>query len=258
MPQTQLPPSPSSFICTAIAWGILGGTIFSRTYSPRSGKPLWHRRQQLGHVPKRKVPPSARLLHGTKQNRHPRPKTAKTISRPSHRTSRSTRSRSKRSRIDVTLQPRLPPEKACSGFSTYARKFLLASTTTVNPSGPAPKTVTFTLDFPAAQAIYDDPQPSSSTAKPATLTTGAGRAYDDRQRPRRTTYLGNLRLPLPGLDNWNYKFGEGSDNGVSPGPKISFSNMHHQLQSHRLPPKTRSRPQKSTSPIPAGTWTWSL
>jgi hypothetical protein len=22
------------FICTAIAWGILGGTIFSRTYSP--------------------------------------------------------------------------------------------------------------------------------------------------------------------------------------------------------------------------------
>jgi len=24
------------FICTAIAWGILGGAIFSRTYSPRS------------------------------------------------------------------------------------------------------------------------------------------------------------------------------------------------------------------------------
>ena len=25
------------FICTAIAWGILGGTIFSRTYSDKNG-----------------------------------------------------------------------------------------------------------------------------------------------------------------------------------------------------------------------------
>ena len=46
------------FICTAIAWGILGGTIFSRTYSPGNERLSGAVANNWG-TPQTQAPPSA-------------------------------------------------------------------------------------------------------------------------------------------------------------------------------------------------------
>jgi len=88
------------FICTAIAWGILGGTIFSRTYSPRSGSLSGTVASNWG-TSQTQVPPSAAYF--TEQSKtDTRVEDGKTISRQvteqvAHPLPLE------RSRIDVTL-----------------------------------------------------------------------------------------------------------------------------------------------------------
>jgi len=227
------------FICTAIAWGILGGTIFSRTYSPRSGSLSGTVASNWG-TSQTQVPPSAAYF--TEQSKtDTRVEDGKTISRQvteqvAHPLPLE------RSRIDVTLNLDYR-QKGLLWFSTYAVSFSGVYNYR-NPSDQ-PQNVTFTLDFPAAQAIYDD-LTVLIDGKPATLTTGAGRATTTANVPAGQPISVTFAYRSQGLDNWNYKFGEGSDNGVSQ-VKDFVLNMHTNFKAIDFPQNTLSPTEKHES-----------
>ena len=196
------------FIATTVAWAILGSTLLYRTY--QSDSELRGRVQSTWGAPQEQVPPSAtwsetvtKLVESTEKGRTVRRPTSSTTTGelPLERT---------RARVALDLTHRL---KGLRWFSTYKVGFHGAYTFR-NPTARDQR-VTFTLQFPATQAIYDD-LVFSVNGKPlatehsqggtrGTVTVGAGR-----------TALLEVGYRSQGLDRWAYGL-RPSDGGAPDG-----------------------------------------
>src|ERR1700704_1926385 len=137
------------FVCTSVAWAILGGTIFSRTY-------------ESGSVSQDKVAST----WGTTQNQAPPAASFKTlISRPEETLENGKKVvktvqeeqitnlplESSAVNVDLNLEHR---QKGLLWYSTY--KVAFAGAYSFRNASDKDQTVTFTLNFPTSQAIYDD------------------------------------------------------------------------------------------------------
>ncbi len=188
------------FLCTTVAWMILGATIFSRTYSADSNlaskvASSWGTRQT-------QTPPTAVYWKET------------TVTEQVQENGRAVEQQVKRSvpvalplessRISVNLNLN-HRQKGLLWYSTYAVDF--AGGYKFRNTSQQEESVDFQLKFPAAQAVYDDlrvmindnPAPirSDSSGVTATVPLAAGQ-----------TAAVTFSYRSQGMESWAYKFGD--------------------------------------------------
>ncbi|HEX8984919.1 MAG TPA: inner membrane CreD family protein [Bryobacteraceae bacterium] len=171
------------YICTAVAWCILGTTIFARTYN--AGPGLRQKVSSAWGNPHMQLAPTANFVRAEQQPLHPLPL------------------ESSRVRVGFDLEPR---QKGLLWYSTY--KVAFAGTYVFRNTAENDEPVTFTLSFPVSQAVYDDVEflidgapvavSNNGAAATATVPVGAGKSATLRVGYR-----------SQGLDSWRYSFGAG-------------------------------------------------
>ncbi len=189
------------FLCTTVAWAILGSTIFYRTYS--SNSELRGRVASTWGAPQQQSPPTATYVdkvskvvtaveNGKETTRIVEQQTVQPV-------------RLKKSRVGVALHLDYR-RKGLLWYSTYRVKFGGAYEF-VNPDDN-PRVITFTLHLPAEQAIYDDIA-FSVDGKPLAISNAKTETYGSaRIEPHQTAVL-NVAYSSQGLGSWKYNFGDG-------------------------------------------------
>jgi len=189
------------FVCTSVAWLILGGTIFSRTYGADAR--LRDNVVSTWGAPHTQKAPTAdyhRLVERTVDRIENDQKVTRTVR---ERVTTPLPLESTRLSVAFNLEHR---QKGLLWYSTY--KVAFAGVYTFRNPSSGSEEVTFTLDFPAAQAIYDDLQITAgdapleirhqNNAVLASTRVGAGEPV---------TFSVSYRSQ--GLDSWRYSFGDG-------------------------------------------------
>jgi inner membrane protein involved in colicin E2 resistance len=189
------------FVCTTIAWMILGSTIFSRTYGAN---------QQLGgHVAS---------TWGTSQEQSP-PTAHYTVTESTSSTTVENGKivlhngkverqiplalESSRIRVKINLDPR---QKGLLWYSTYAVDFC-GDYVFRNDSATA-QNLSFRLKFPAQKAIYDALQMRVNDQIVSLVTDDLGTVGQATVPPESTAKL-HVAYRSQGLDSWRYQLGEG-------------------------------------------------
>ena len=190
------------FVCTSIAWVILGTTIFSRTYG--SNEQLQGRVASTWGTAQQQSPPSATytvtevvssttvedgkvIVHSKNKERQvPLPVEA--------------------SRIHVNLHL-TPRQKGLLWYSTYAVDF--AGDYTFRNNTAQAQTVDFRLKFPAQKAIYDELQMKVNQRPVALATDDQGTVAQATVDPGETASL-HVAHRSQGVDSWRYQLGDGS------------------------------------------------
>jgi inner membrane protein involved in colicin E2 resistance len=189
------------FVCTSIAWVILGATIFSRTYG--SNEQLQGRVASTWGTAQQQSPPTATyttidVVNTTtvedgkvivrSKNEHwqvPMPVEASRI------------------RVNLDLTPR---QKGLLWYSTYAVDF--AGDYTFRNNTAQAQTVDFRLKFPAQKAIYDGLQMKVNQQTVALVTDDKGTVGQATVSAGQTAML-HVAYRSQGLDCWRYQLGDG-------------------------------------------------
>jgi inner membrane protein involved in colicin E2 resistance len=187
------------FVCASVAWAILGTTIFSRTYD-------------LNQVAANKV----ESLWGTEQNQSP-PKAAYLQINTKEVESIENNKVIKR-KVDELLDIPLPAQssyidvgidlehrqKGLLWYSTY--KVIFAGVYTFNNPTDKERAVTFTLNFPASQAVYDD-LIFTVDDLPLAITNGKSSTSGIAKVGAGKTATLKVGYHSQGLNQWRYSFG---------------------------------------------------
>jgi inner membrane protein involved in colicin E2 resistance len=193
------------FLCTAVAWAILGTTIFQRTYSSDSSSEV--RVASTWGAPQNQLPPMASYEeivprkevsteNGKKIERVIQDKFTNALPLESSHLS-----------VDLNLEHR---QKGLLWYSTYKVGFDGAYSFR-NPSDKD-QTITFTLNFPTAQAIYDDLVFTVDDV-PITLKNEKNIASGTARVAAGKTANLKVGYKSQGLNDWHYKLGNA---GVQP------------------------------------------
>lgn len=188
------------WLCTTVAWMILGQTISSRTYS--SGEKLdskvgstWGTRQQ-------QLPPSA-TFWTTEDKSVQREVEGKTVVRTEQLTyTHELPLESSQIDVDLDLAHR---QKGMLWYSTYAVKFAGAYQFRNNTSSS--QLVAFRLPFPAQQAIYDD-LVLELNGRPINFSSDASGASGNVEVNPGEAGVLRVGYRSQGLDSWEYKLGQ--------------------------------------------------
>jgi len=186
------------FVCTAVAWAILGSTIFYRTYNAESG--LSGRVASTWGAPQAQGPPAITREWQEEKTVETEEKGKKTTRKESYQ--RSEPVRIDGSRITATLHIDYR-QKGLLWFSTYKVDFD-GSYAFQNPTSREEEIV-LRLPFPAQQAVYDKVQLRLDD-KPLPLT------FSGSQVVARTRLAAGAKAVLraeyrsQGLDSWRYLF----------------------------------------------------
>jgi inner membrane protein involved in colicin E2 resistance len=187
------------FICTSVAWAILGGTIFSRTYD--SGIVSSNRVASTWGTEQNQSPPTAYFKTAVEKKQETLEDSKKVVKTITEEVITDLPLESSRIDVDLDLQHR---QKGLLWYSTYKVAFS-GVYGFQNPSDKE-QTVHFTLQFPTTQAIYDnltfavDGNPVAITneknSATAAVKVGAGK--------RAQLAIG---YSSQGLNQWRYSFG---------------------------------------------------
>jgi len=187
------------FICTSIAWGILGGTIFSRTYS--LDEIAENRVASTWGAPQSQAPPVASfksiVSHKDESNENGK-KIVKTINEEV-----TTRLPLESSAIDVALDLE-HRQKGLLWYSTY--KVAYAGNYAFRNTSDKEEVVNFVLNFPAQKAIFDD-LVFAVDGTPVTVSNQQGAAMGwVKVAPGAIAHLA-VGYRSQGLNEWRYSFG---------------------------------------------------
>src|SRR5215470_7773228 len=187
------------FVCTTVAWAILGATIFARTQST-SGQ-LQGRVASNWGSPQTQVPPTASYSKTTVRNEDVIENGRTVMRRVSETTEVSLPLDGSRIAVGLNLAHR---QKGLLWYSTYAVDF--GGQYVFRNDSTSDQAVTFHVRFPAANTIYDD-LTVLIDGKPAAITTGADGATATGQvgANRQATLAFSYRSQ--GLERWTYRFG---------------------------------------------------
>jgi len=189
------------FVCTTIAWVVLGATIFSRTYGAN---------QQLqGHVAS---------TWGTAQEQSP-PTATYTVTETSNSTTVENGKlvvhndkvqhqiplplEASRIRVNFHLDPR---QKGLLWYSTYAVEF--TGDYTFRNNTTQAQTVAFRLKFPAQKALYDNLQVKVNDQLVALVTDEQG-TVGHSEVPAGAAAALHVAYGSQGLDSWRYQLADG-------------------------------------------------
>jgi inner membrane protein involved in colicin E2 resistance len=186
-------------ICTSIAWAILGGTIFSRTYS--SDPALKNKVESSWGSPQAQKPPNATYTYLV---------TNKTVTKEDGKSvEKLTEVEAyapiplESSNVDVALDLQ-HRQKGLLWYSTY--KSAVSGTYVFRNNTVESRRITFIWSFPAEKAMYDDlamsldGQPVRFETDKTVITTTATMAPD-------ATATLKVSYRSQGLDRWQYNFG---------------------------------------------------
>ena len=189
------------FICTAIAWAILGATIFARTYdssSVSSGQV-----ESTWGAPQNQAPPTASFKKQVSKDGETVENGVIVKKTWTEDVPVDLPLESSKINVDLDLDHR---QKGLLWYSTYRVHF--SGLYSFRNTSDKDQTVTFQLAFPTAQAIYDDltfnvdGNPTSITNEKsiakASVNVGAGK----------TAQL-QVGYTSQGLNQWRYSFGAG-------------------------------------------------
>jgi hypothetical protein len=189
------------FACTAVAWAILGSTVFYRTYSSESE--LKGRVASTWGTAQEQAPPTATYEEilpteagAAAEEGNPRPaiKQRELCSLPLE---------SSRIQVGLHLDYR---RKGLLWYSTY-RVHFAGKYEFTNP-GDAPRELTFTLHLPAQRAIYDDLS-FNFNGTPLAVTGQTMNAYGRAELGPHERAVLNVTYRSQGVETWKYDFGDG-------------------------------------------------
>jgi inner membrane protein involved in colicin E2 resistance len=207
------------FVCTAVAWAILGSTIFYRTYNAESG--LSGRVASTWGAPQGQAPPTIAREWQEEKTVEVEEKGKKTT-----RTEKQTRSEAVKidaSRVAANLHIDYR-QKGLLWFSTYKVDFDGAYTFQ-NPTQREEEFV-IQLPFPAQQAVYDNVQLLLGD-KPLAVTFSGSQAVARTRMAAGATAVLHAAYRSQGLDSWRYTFAR--ENADGSGKEISQARDFHLL-----------------------------
>src|SRR5262245_19813752 len=188
------------FICTSVAWMILGGTIFTRTDS--TGALSESRVESTWGSPQVQRPPEARWYE-RQMNEEPVVEGGKTVIRRST-TTKTVNLDLEQSRIKVNfnLDHR---KKGLLWYSTYGVDF--AGEYVFRNDTDAAHATTFTLPLPAQNAVYDGLSLKVNRVPLKFATNANIVAGELTVAPHEVARL-SATYHSQGMDSWRYSFGE--------------------------------------------------
>jgi inner membrane protein involved in colicin E2 resistance len=188
------------FICTSVAWMILGATIFARTDSTDSR--LRYQVNANWGTAHMQSPPSAsytRIVTVKSESTEDGKKIVKTTKQPQ---SVSLPLQGSRMTAGFDLAHR---QKGLMWYSTYKVEFDGAYT--FRNSSREAQNVKFTFSFPTTQAIYDDLR-FEVDGQPVELVNEGETATARARIAGGETAVFRVSFRSQGLGNWRYRFGE--------------------------------------------------
>ena len=189
------------FVCTTIAWVILGATIFSRTYG--SNEQLQSHVASTWGTSQQQSPPTAAYFHDEDENSTTVEKGRVVVHSQTVHRQMFLPVQASRIRVNFHLTPR---QKGLLWYSTYAVDFA-ADYEFRNDTAEAQK-VDFRLKFPAQKAIYDGLQMKVNEQIVALITDDQGTVGQAAVGPGQTASL-HVAYRSQGLDSWRYQLGDG-------------------------------------------------
>ncbi|HYX30512.1 MAG TPA: inner membrane CreD family protein [Pyrinomonadaceae bacterium] len=197
------------FLCTAVAWAILGATIFQRTYDSDSSSA--GRVESTWGAPQSQSPPQAFFEQQVpkKEIKTVDGKMIETVTQESVSTQLPLES--SQINVDLNLEHR---QKGLLWYSTYKVGFDAAYS--FRNTSDKDQNVIFRLDFPTAQAIYDDLVFTvDGVAIP--LTNGKNSASGTVAVKANSTALLKVAYKSQGLNDWRYNFAGQKNDGRATG-----------------------------------------
>ena len=188
------------FAGTTVAWMILGGTIFSRTYS--ADEHLGNKVAASWGSKQTQTPPSATYWTTTSRTEEVI-ENGQRISRQVNQ-SNSVRLPLESSRVKVALDLK-HRQKGLLWYSTYAVDF--SGEYAFRNSASQDQNVSFQLRLPAQQAVYDS-LTVQVDGKPAVITTSSNSASTWAIVPAGEAATVTFAYRSQGMDSWVYKFSD--------------------------------------------------
>jgi len=187
------------FLCTTVAWAILGTTIFQRTYD--FGSAAEGRVESTWGAPQNQLPPVASYDEIVPKKEL---STVNGVQRETVTQEQITNGlplESSHLNVDLNLEHR---QKGLLWYSTYKVGFD-GTYSFRNPSGKD-QTIAFTLNFPTAQAIYDDLVFTVDDV-PITLKNEKNSASGTARVAAGKTATLKVGYKSQGLNDWHYSIG---------------------------------------------------
>lgn len=187
------------FLCTAVAWAILGTTIFQRTYN--FGSAAEGRVESTWGAPQNQLPPVATYDEMVPKKEVTTENGKKTEVVTQEKITNALPLESSHLNVDLNLEHR---QKGLLWYSTYKVGF--DGSYSFRNTSEKDQTICFTLNFPTAQAIYDDLVFTVDDV-PITLkngqssTSGAARVAAGKTASLKVGYKSQ------GLNDWHYSLG---------------------------------------------------
>jgi inner membrane protein involved in colicin E2 resistance len=187
------------FICTSIAWAILGGTIFSRTYS--SNAVAESRVASTWGASQNQSPPSAFFKRKVPRKEESMENGKKIVRTVEDEVSIALPLESSAVDVALDLEHR---QKGLLWYSTY--KVAFAGIYGFRNTSDKEETVKFSLGFPTAKAIYDDLTFTVDGVPVAISHQDNAASGWIKIAPGQTVRLA-VGYRSQGLDEWRYTFG---------------------------------------------------
>lgn len=187
------------FVCTSIAWAVLGTTIFTRTYSYDSS--LKERVASIWGAPHMQRSPTATVAKEILKKVEAQENGVNVVRTVKENLLTPLSLEASQVTVDLDLEHR---QKGLLWYSTY--KVAFAGEYTFKNTTEDDK-VTLTLHFPTAQAIYDDLL-FTLDGEPLTFTNERSSLRAPiKLAPGKSAVL-KVSYRSQGLDSWRYHFGE--------------------------------------------------
>ena len=187
------------FVCTSIAWAILGGTIFSRTYSLDAV--ATNRVVSTWGAPQTQAPPVASFVSVVTRNDESTENGKKITKTVKEEVTRPLPLENSGVDVALDLEHR---QKGLLWYSTY--KVAFAGQYSFLNTGDKEETVNFVLNFPTAQAIYDD-LVFIVDGSPVALSNQQNAAIGSAKVKAGQVARLQVGYKSQGLNEWRYSFG---------------------------------------------------
>lgn len=187
------------FVCASVAWAILGGTIFSRTYD--SNDRASGQVESLWGTAQNQTPPRASFVQVNTRNEETLENGKKIVRKVEEKVEVPLLLDSSRIDVALDLEHR---QKGLLWYSTYRVNY--GGTYTFHNASDKEQLVTFTLTFPASQALYDDlvfnvDDVPTAIANEKNSASGAAKIGSGKSATLKVGYHSQ------GLNEWRYSFG---------------------------------------------------
>lgn len=187
------------FICTTIAWSVLGTTIFSRTYSFDST--LRNQVASIWGAPHLQRPPTAHTSKTVLRKEEAKEGDKNVVRTVQHTVTRNLALEGSQVEVNLDLEHR---QKGLLWYSTYKVGFNGAFTF---ENTTDEEEVIFTLQFPTPQAIYDD-LAFTVDGTPIKLENHKSSVRGKARIVPGSSAVLAMKYRSQGLESWRYHFGD--------------------------------------------------